>query len=253
MFPKNNLAYTSGLVEESPAQSNLISVARITGWAVYLAMSWTWCIGMYLPVLIMRELGFAGVITFAVPNMVGAMAMGWMLRDEQQSREIIGENRFAFVWYSLITIAFHAFFAAWIIRQIAGPHAGFAVVGVFLFFWIVLHWRRGGEFLATGLGLIVCAGLIGWGFWRGDLPYVAHPVWGTSISAINNLWLAPGVVAGICLLSLAGSDFSRGAARDGTDGGAGGFFAGLRRHIRGNAADHRGIQRVAGGRFRPGA
>ena len=56
---------------------------------------------MYLPVLIMRELGFAGVITFAIPNIVGAMAMGWMLRDERQSRVIIGENRSAFVWYSL--------------------------------------------------------------------------------------------------------------------------------------------------------
>jgi hypothetical protein len=183
-------------VDESPAQSNLISAARVTGWAIYLAMSWTWCIGMYLPVLIMRELGFAGVITFAIPNIVGAMAMGWMLRDERQSRVIIGENRSAFVWYSLIAIAFHAFFAAWIIRQIAGPHAGMAVAGVFLFFWIVLHWRRGGEFLATGLALVVCAGLIGWGFLRHELPYVAHPVLGTSISPINNLWLAPAWMLG---------------------------------------------------------
>jgi len=34
-----------------------------------------------LPVLIMRELGFVGVITFAVPNIVGAAAMGMALRD----------------------------------------------------------------------------------------------------------------------------------------------------------------------------
>ncbi|HEY1922686.1 MAG TPA: hypothetical protein VGG44_07955 [Tepidisphaeraceae bacterium] len=178
-------------MEEASANSNLISTARVAGWAVYLAMSWTWCIGMYLPVLIMRELGFLGVITFAVPNIVGAMAMGWILRDKKQSQGIIEKNRTAFVWYSLITIAFHAFFAAWIIRQIIGPHAGAAVAGVFLFFWIVLHWRRGGEFLATSLTLVACAALIGWGFWRHELPYVAHPVLGTSISPMNNLWLAP--------------------------------------------------------------
>ena len=29
-------------------------------WAVYLGVSWTWCIGMFLPVLIMRDYGIAG-------------------------------------------------------------------------------------------------------------------------------------------------------------------------------------------------
>jgi hypothetical protein len=70
------------------------------------------------------------------------------------------------------------------------------VVGVFLFFWIVLHWRRGGEFLVAGLTLVVCAGFIGWGFLRHELPYVAHPVLGTGISPINNLWLAPAWILG---------------------------------------------------------
>jgi hypothetical protein len=186
-------------VDESPSNSGLISTARVTGWAVYLAMSWTWCIGMYLPVLIMRELGFAGVITFAIPNIVGAAAMGWFLRDEQKSRLIIGENRSAFIWYSLVTIAFHVFFGGWIIRQIAGPEAGPALVALFLFFWIILHWRRGGEFLTAGLTLIASAALIGWGFWRHELPYVAHPVLGARLSPINNLWLAPAWILGfIC-------------------------------------------------------
>jgi len=178
-------------VDDSPSINSFIRAARAAGWAVYLAMSWTWCIGMYLPVLIMRELGFGGVITFAVPNIVGAMAMGWALRDERQSRRIIGENRSAFIWYSLITIVFHAFFAAWIIRQIAGPQAGAALAGGFLLFWIILHWRRGGEFLAASLALVVSAGLMAWGFWRHELPYIAHPVQGASLSPINNLWLAP--------------------------------------------------------------
>jgi hypothetical protein len=176
-------------VDESP--NSLFRAARAAGWAVYLAMSWTWCIGMYLPVLIMRELGFAGVITFALPNIAGAMAMGWALRDERQSRLIIGEHRGAFIWYSLITIVFHAFFAAWIIRRIAGPNAGAALAAGFLLFWMILHWRRGGEFLAASLTLVISAGLLGWGFWRHELPYVAHPVQGASLSSINNLWLAP--------------------------------------------------------------
>ncbi len=65
------------------------------------------------------------------------------------------------------------------------------LVAGFLLFWMILHWRRGGEFLAASLTLVISAGLMAWGFWRRELPYVAHPVQGTSLSPINNLWLAP--------------------------------------------------------------
>jgi hypothetical protein len=169
----------------------LQSAGRITGWTIYLAMSWTWCIGMFLPVLIMRELGFVGVITFAVPNILGAAAMGWLIRNGDQSRELIRDNRAACVWFSLITIVYHAFFAAWMIRKIAGPNAGAEVVAAFLIFWMILKWRSGGEFFAVILALIVSLAVMGWGFWRGDLPYVAHPVQGTRLAPINDLWLAP--------------------------------------------------------------
>ncbi|HTL30770.1 MAG TPA: hypothetical protein VL282_16180, partial [Tepidisphaeraceae bacterium] len=35
------------------------------GWAIYLGMSWTWCIGMFLPVLLVRDYGFWGWLVFA--------------------------------------------------------------------------------------------------------------------------------------------------------------------------------------------
>ena len=167
-----------------------LQIGRVAGWAVYLAMSWTWCIGMFLPVLIMRELGFTGVITFAAPNILGAAAMGWVIKGAQQSRGMVRDNRFACVWFSLITIVYHAFFAAWMIRKIAGPKAGVEVVAGFLIFWIILKWRRG-EFLAATLALGVTLGAMGWGFWRGYLPYIAHPVEGTRLAPISDLWLAP--------------------------------------------------------------
>jgi hypothetical protein len=176
----------------------LKSAGRVAGWAVYLAMSWTWCIGMFLPVLLMRELGIGGVITFAIPNVVGAAAMGWVIRDASQSRRIIGEHRPALVWYSLITIVYHAFFAAWLIRRIAGPNAGATVAAAFLVFWLILHWKNGGQFLAAFLALAVSLAAIAWGIWRGDLPYLAHPVEAGrgeglpfALDPINNLWLTP--------------------------------------------------------------
>ena len=57
------------------------SARRVAGWAVFLAMSWTWCIGMFLPVLLLRDLGLGGFLVFAIPNILGAAAMGWLLRD----------------------------------------------------------------------------------------------------------------------------------------------------------------------------
>ena len=186
-------------MSETSTTQGLKSVGRAAGWAIYLAMSWTWCIGMFLPVLIMRELGLAGVITFAVPNIVGAAAMGWVIRGPGESRRMIDENREAFVWYSLITIVYHAFFAAWMIRQLAGPNAGPVMAAVFFVFWAILHWKNGGQFLAPIIALAVSVGVMGWGVWRGDLPYLAHPVGMFRLSPIENLWLAPAWIFGfIC-------------------------------------------------------
>ena len=56
--------------------------AAVLGWAAYLACSWTWCIGMFLPVLLVRELGTLGFVIFAVPNVVGAAMMGTILPSE---------------------------------------------------------------------------------------------------------------------------------------------------------------------------
>jgi hypothetical protein len=168
----------------------------IPAWAVYLAVSWTWCIGMFFPVLIMRELGFTGVIVFALPNILGAAAMGWIIRTAARSCEIVADHRAACIWFSLVTIIYHAFFAAWIIRKLAGPAAGFEIIAAFLFFWAILKWRAGGEFLAVLLALAVTAAVMAWGFQRGDLPYLAHPVEGTRLPPIDNLFLAPAWIFG---------------------------------------------------------
>jgi hypothetical protein len=183
-------------VDESSSTNSLSSAGRVAGWSVYLAMSWTWCIGMYLPVILMRELGIWGVIAFAIPNIVGAVAMGWALRDRRQSEQIVGQNHAAVIWFSLITIVFHAYFAAWLIRAIAGPNAGPALAACFFLFWLILHWRRGGQFLAASLVLGVSAAVMAWGFSRGELPYVAQPLPGASLPPISNLWLAPAWMLG---------------------------------------------------------
>ena len=52
-------------------------------WACFLGCSWTWVIGMFFPVLLLRDYGFMGWVVFAIPNVVGAAAMGWVLTAQR--------------------------------------------------------------------------------------------------------------------------------------------------------------------------
>src|SRR3954465_13192934 len=83
-------------------------------WAVYLGMSWTWCIGMFLPVLLVRDYGLAGWAVFAIPNVVGAAAMGWVLARPGARERVLAEHRTACVAFSAVTLAFHAYFLTWL-------------------------------------------------------------------------------------------------------------------------------------------
>jgi len=85
------------------------------GWAVYLGCSWTWCIGMFLPALLIRDLGFWGFVVFAVPNVVGAGAMGWVLRSPETSRKLVEDHKAAAVMFSRVTLLFHYFWIAWLV------------------------------------------------------------------------------------------------------------------------------------------
>ncbi|MFK7758834.1 MAG: hypothetical protein AB8C13_02675 [Phycisphaerales bacterium] len=83
-------------------------------WGAYLACSWTWCIGMFFPVLLLRDFGWAGFIAFAVPNVIGAGAMGWVLRSPESSRSFVERHPSALWWFSAVTIGFHVFWIVWI-------------------------------------------------------------------------------------------------------------------------------------------
>lgn len=89
-------------------------------WAVFLGMSWTWVIGMFLPVLLVRDFGLWGWVMFAVPNVLGAAAMAWVLPDAGASERFVRRHAGACFAFSLITIAYHVFFAMWMIQRLKG-------------------------------------------------------------------------------------------------------------------------------------
>ncbi|MDW8261128.1 MAG: hypothetical protein RMJ35_01255 [Phycisphaerales bacterium] len=68
---------------------------------------------MFLPVLLIRDYGLSGFLIFAIPNVVGAAAMGWVMRSPEQSRRFTQVHSVACGAFSLLTICFHGFFAGW--------------------------------------------------------------------------------------------------------------------------------------------
>jgi hypothetical protein len=90
---------------------------------------------MFLPVLLVRDLGLWGWMVFAVPNVVGAAAMGWVLSEPDRSERMVREHLAACSAFSAVTIAFHVFFLLWFVPRLVGlPSAAiaFALAAVYL-------------------------------------------------------------------------------------------------------------------------
>lgn len=89
-----------------------VDARAAVGWAFFLASSWTWCIGMFLPALLVEDFGVVGWVAFAAPNVIGAFAVGGLRGSAQHRAPAPMFNRWA-VAFSLATIAFHVAFLAW--------------------------------------------------------------------------------------------------------------------------------------------
>ncbi len=107
-----------------PPNGQSVRWNAVLGWAVYLAVSWTWCIGMFLPILLLRDFGWPGYLTFAIPNVVGAAAMGWVVLSPEASHRFVARHRLACVAFSAITVAFHLAFVMLVIHPLEGLRTG---------------------------------------------------------------------------------------------------------------------------------
>jgi hypothetical protein len=80
-------------------------------WGVFCACSWTWCIGMFLPVIMVNRYGWPGWVVFAVPNVLGCAAFGYVLKTKQRSISLIRAHRPMMIGFSVATVGFHILFA----------------------------------------------------------------------------------------------------------------------------------------------
>ena len=165
------------------------------GWAAFLASSWTWCIGMFLPVLMLRDYGGWGWTLFALPNVFGAAAMGWILRDRDASFAVLQAHRPACRWFSIVTITFHAYFAIALLPRLMGDT--FIAMAAALVPAVTLLWGRRGARATIAASLVLAVSVLA------ILAYVAlQGLVGLpppAKSRVDLLWLAPVTVFGFLL------------------------------------------------------
>jgi hypothetical protein len=87
-------------------------------WGIFCACSWTWCIGMYLPVLLIERFGWPGFFAFAIPNVLGCSALALVVRDPARNAQLIAQHAPMMALFSVITIAYHTFFTVWLLQDI---------------------------------------------------------------------------------------------------------------------------------------
>lgn len=190
--------------DDSPAA--LTSTRNPILWGAYLACSWTWCIGMFLPALLMRDMGWNGFLVFAIPNVLGAAAMGWVLRSKLQSERFVERHPAAIWWFSTITLAFHVFWLMWILQFLRAafpvPELYLIIVGAIVIAFTMMT-RRAAKFerlpqvamLLMVVSLSVCAAA----FILPDLSYETKAMVEGAPKTIAPLWMLPITIFGFAL------------------------------------------------------
>lgn len=128
-------------------------------WGAFLGSSWTWVIGMILPALLLRDYGVLGWVAFAVPNVVGAAAMGTVLYKPHWSSAIVRNHAAACQQFTVITVAYHLFVVAWLFSRLFGLAAvPMLVIAIALCATIGFRNRR-----SAMLGVAAVVTLLSWG------------------------------------------------------------------------------------------
>ncbi len=185
-------------------------------WALFLGCSWTWVIGMFLPVLLVRDYGVWGWVAFAVPNVLGAAAMGWVLKDPGVSRGLVERHRTACRWFGLMTVAYQAY----LIGALTGP-IGLTAFGVIVL--AILVAGRADHLRDTFAALIVFAlslGLLGYAQSTGNLwTHLDPSAFAGRLSNTDLLLFIPAAAFGFALCPYLDLTFHR--ARQSTQPGTG--------------------------------
>ena len=156
--------------------------------AFYLASSWLWCIGAFLPVLLLRDYGWVTLAGFTLANVIGAAAFGWVITHKRQPAFLAAHKPFLTL-FSHVTIAFQLFFVAWLA----------ALVGLWLLLvmlaLVVLFYRADRVIGGVAVGLFLVSMALFGIYFANEPPLVELTVqpgwWHTLLPLILGFALSP--------------------------------------------------------------
>jgi hypothetical protein len=143
---------------------------------------------MFLPVLLVRDFGIWGYVVFVVPNVLGAAAMGWVLRSPSASVALVHHHQAACALFSLVTMSFQAFFFMFLLGNGAFRPAAVWVCLVPMAAAVVGCGGRTATRL-LGAGALLAFSLVAFAAYllRGEPAIIAS----TGARSIEVAWLAP--------------------------------------------------------------
>jgi hypothetical protein len=181
--------------------SGLTSQASSLLWGLFCACSWTWCIGMYLPVIMIDRFGWPGFIAFALPNVIGCAAFGYVIRTRARSEAMVAAAGGTMTTFSIITITYHMFFVVWLLADLTPldaqhPWIPPVVAAITLGLGIVFSFFPDRDWLALGAlvyGLSLAA------FFGVGLNGIDRVAWSGRMGHTDLLWLTPALIFGFAL------------------------------------------------------
>lgn len=174
---------------------------------------------MYLPVLMIRDFGDAGWLVFALPNILGAAALGWVLHRPGAAANLARQHWRAACSFSIITVLFHAFFVGWVIRALIGDAAEIITAASAAGFYLYGYGRHGRRDLLAAAGLLAFS-LIAFGVAASVPALQPHGMISlVRVARPGLIWLAPVCIFGFFLCPYLDLTFLR--ARASTDANTG--------------------------------
>jgi hypothetical protein len=156
---------------------------------------------MFLPIILLRDYGWPGFLVFAIPNVLGCAAFGYVLRNAGRRAELIGRHERAAVLFSATTIAYHMFFMAFLASLIARDTTQATLItmalpaGIFLAGY-GLGWMPQPAWPAAAVLLYAGSMAVFTGVGTASLSATQ---WSGSFSTTDLVFLAPALVFGFLL------------------------------------------------------
>ena len=192
------------------------SMMKTLGWGLYCTSSWTWCIGMFLPIVMLRRFGWPGFLVFAIPNIIGLVAFGYLF-DVEKARKALQRHRVAMRLFSIATAAFQLFFVTWMALRLELPGGTNTAVGIGLGAWLIalatvrfsdaVWWKLGSVVWICSITLFVLHLMQ-----SGPGELARRPMSG-AVPGLDLIALAPAIVFGFLLCPWLDGSFHRARIR----------------------------------------